>query len=121
VQGDAEDADAPGRVLDHGQDVSPGTARQVNGEEVAGQDRLGLRAQELRPGRTGPPRRGVEPHHLRRILRDYETHHNQHRPHRSLHGAAPLTPLTEPVDLEQYRVRRHTRAGGLINEYRLVA
>jgi transposase len=60
-------------------------------------------------------------HHLRRILSDYETHHNQHRPHRSLHGAAPLTPLPEPVDLGQYRVRRHTRVGGLINEYRLVA
>ncbi len=27
-------------------------------------------------------------HHLRRILRDYEIRHNQHRPHRSLHGAA---------------------------------
>jgi putative transposase len=58
-------------------------------------------------------------HHLRRILRDYESHHNQHRPHRCLHGAAPLKP--EPVDLEQYRVRRHSRVGGLINEYRLVA
>src|ERR1017187_8475061 len=34
-------------------------------------------------------------HHLRRILREYESHHNQHRPHRSLHVAAPLTPLTE--------------------------
>src|ERR1019366_1612971 len=30
---------------------------------------------------------------LRRIPREYEIHHNQHRPHRSLHGAAPLTPL----------------------------
>jgi putative transposase len=60
-------------------------------------------------------------HHLRRILRDYEIHHNQHRPHRSLHGAAPLQPLPEPVDLGQYRVRRHTRVGGLISEYRLVA
>jgi transposase len=60
-------------------------------------------------------------HHLRRILRQYETHHNQHRPHRCLHGAAPLTPLPEPADREQYRVPRHTRAGGLINEYRLVA
>jgi transposase InsO family protein len=58
--------------------------------------------------------------HLRRILREYETHHNQHRPHRSLHGAAPLKPLPEPVDLEQYRVRKQARAGGLINEYRLV-
>jgi transposase InsO family protein len=28
--------------------------------------------------------------HLRRILTDYEAHHNQHRPHRFLNGAAPL-------------------------------
>src|ERR1039458_4603220 len=27
--------------------------------------------------------------HLRRIPREYEIHHNQRRPHRSLHGAAP--------------------------------
>jgi hypothetical protein len=46
---------------------------------------------------------------------------NQHRPHRSLDAAAPLKPLTEPVDLDQYRVRRQARVGGLINEYRLVA
>ncbi len=52
---------------------------------------------------------------------NHETHHNQHRPHRSLHGAASLKPIPEPVDLEQYRVRRHARVGGLINEYRLVA
>jgi transposase InsO family protein len=59
--------------------------------------------------------------HLRRILGQYETHHNQHRPHRSLNAAAPLKPLPQPVDLEQHRVRRHTRVGGMINEYRLVA
>ena len=59
--------------------------------------------------------------HLRQILRQYETHHNQHRPHRSLHGAAPLKPLPEPVDLDQYRVRRDAHVSGLINEYRLVA
>ena len=58
--------------------------------------------------------------HLRRILHEYETHHNQHRPHRSLHGTAPLKPLPEPVDLGQYRVRRQARVGGLIGEYRLV-
>ena len=34
---------------------------------------------------------------------------------------APLKPLPEPVDLEQYRVRRHVRVSGMINEYRLVA
>jgi putative transposase len=59
--------------------------------------------------------------HMRRILRQYETHFNQHRPHRSLHGAAPLKPLPEPVDLYQYRVRKQAHVGGLINEYRLVA
>ena len=59
--------------------------------------------------------------HLRRILRDYEAHHNQHRPHRSLSGAAPLKPLPEPADLDLYRIRRQAQAGGLINEYRLVA
>jgi hypothetical protein len=59
--------------------------------------------------------------HLRRILHYYETHHNQHRPHRSLHGAAPLKPLPEPVHLDDYRVRRQARVGGLISEYHLVA
>ena len=32
--------------------------------------------------------------HLRRTLSHYESHHNQHRPHRSLDGAAPLKPAT---------------------------
>ncbi len=59
--------------------------------------------------------------HLRRILHDYETHHNQHRPHRSLRGAAPLKPLPDPVDLDRYRVRKHAHVSGLINEYRLIA
>jgi hypothetical protein len=72
-----------------------------------------------RPGRAVAPH--WDPDHLRRILRDYQTHHNQHRPHRSLHGAAPLKPLSEPVNLAHYRVRKHARVDGLINEYRLVA
>jgi putative transposase len=59
--------------------------------------------------------------HLRQILRDYENHHNQHRPHRSLHAAAQMKPLPEPVDLDQYRVRRQDRVGGMIGDYRLVA
>jgi len=57
--GDAEDADAPGRVLDYGQDVRLGAVEQVDGEEVACQDRLGLGAQELRPGWPGPSRGGA--------------------------------------------------------------
>jgi hypothetical protein len=47
MQRDSEDADVPGRVLDHRQDVGPGAIQLVDDEEVAGQDRLGLRTQEL--------------------------------------------------------------------------
>ncbi len=47
MEGDAEDADAPGRVLDYGQDVGLGAVEQVDREEVARQDRLSLGAQEL--------------------------------------------------------------------------
>jgi putative transposase len=49
--------------------------------------------------------------HLRQILRQYETHHNQHRSHRSLHGAAALKPLPEPADLGQYRIRKQAQVG----------
>jgi transposase len=58
--------------------------------------------------------------HLRRILRQYEIHHNQHRPHRSLGAAAPLKPLPQPAVLEQHRVRRRARVSGTIHEHRLV-
>jgi hypothetical protein len=38
---------APGCVLDCGQDVGLCTVEEIDDEEVAGQDRLGLGAQEL--------------------------------------------------------------------------
>jgi hypothetical protein len=38
-----------------------------------------------------------------------------------VHAAAPLKPLPEPIDLDQYSIRRRARVGGLIGEYRLVA
>jgi putative transposase len=41
---------------------------------------------------------------------------NHHRTHRSLHAAAPLQPLPEPVNHEQYHIRRQTRVGGLGSE-----
>jgi hypothetical protein len=47
MQSDPEDADAPSRVLDYGQDIGLGAVEQVDHEEVARQDRLGLGAQEL--------------------------------------------------------------------------
>jgi putative transposase len=60
--------------------------------------------------------------HLLRVLRDYEAHHNEHRPHRSLKQAAPLKEIPAPVsDLNAFRVHRHDRIGGVINEYTLAA
>ena len=60
--------------------------------------------------------------HLMTVLREYEDFYNTHRPHRTLKQAAPLRPLPNGVaDLEQFRVRRRNRVGGVIHEYRLVA
>ena len=47
TRGYAEDADAPGRVLYHGEDMGMGAVEQVGREEVAGQDCVGLGVQEL--------------------------------------------------------------------------
>ena len=44
MQGDSQDADAPGGVLDHGQDIGRGAVQQVGREEVARQDRFSLGA-----------------------------------------------------------------------------
>ena len=60
--------------------------------------------------------------HLRHILREYEAHHNGHRPHMALAGAAPGKPLPpEVADLRAFRTRRHDRVGGIIHEYRQAA
>jgi putative transposase len=59
--------------------------------------------------------------HLLHALREYETFYNQHRTHRTLHGAAFLRalpgPLTDPADLNRMRVRQHDRLGGIIRRY----
>ncbi|MEY9862948.1 hypothetical protein ABH935_008596 [Catenulispora sp. GAS73] len=62
------------------------------------------------------------PPHLMRLLREYEQHYNGHRPHRALGQAAPTRQLPDNViDLDDFRVRRRDRAGGVIHEYRQVA
>ena len=58
--------------------------------------------------------------HLLHVLREYEAHHNTHRPHRAPGQAAPLKPLPAAVaDLDSLRVRRRDRVGGIIGEYTL--
>ena len=91
VQGDPEDADAPGGVLDHGQDVSLSAVEQVRGEEIARQDRLGLGAQELRPGRVCSSRRGVDPG----ILQDFP--HGRRRYLRSQADQLTVDPAVSPA------------------------
>jgi putative transposase len=60
--------------------------------------------------------------HLMIVLREYEDFCNTHRPHRALKQAAPLRPLPDGVtSLDQFRIQRRDRAGGMIHEYRLVA
>src|ERR1039457_2309508 len=58
--------------------------------------------------------------HLMIVLREYEDFYNTHRPHRALKQAAPLRQLPDGItDLDQFRVQRRDRAGGVIHEYRL--
>jgi putative transposase len=60
--------------------------------------------------------------HLLKVLREYEAHHNEHRPHRALNQMAPLKAIPAPVtDLNACRARRHDRIGGVIHEYTLAA
>ena len=51
--------------------------------------------------------------HLRRILRNYETHHNTHRPHMALASAAPDKPFPpEITDPDAFRTRNTTDPAG---------
>ena len=59
--------------------------------------------------------------HLLYALREYERHHNDHRPQRGIANARPLRPLPDPIidpaTLTHLHIRRHDRLGGLLHEY----
>ena len=59
--------------------------------------------------------------HLLRALREFEAFYNHHRTHRTLHGAAPLRPLPQPISEPSRRdhltIRRRDRLGGILREY----
>ncbi|MER5915610.1 IS481 family transposase [Streptomyces sp. NPDC001982] len=61
--------------------------------------------------------------HLRHALREFERHHNAHRPHQAMHQAAPLRavpePITDPERVTRLDIRRNDRIGGVIHEYRV--
>jgi hypothetical protein len=58
--------------------------------------------------------------HLLHALGEFEAFYNQHRPHRTLHSAAPLRapePITGPDRLHRLDVHRSDRLGGILHEY----
>jgi hypothetical protein len=59
--------------------------------------------------------------HLLHALREFETFHNQHRPHQGIANARPLKPLpppiTEPDQIAHLNIRTTQRLGGTFNEY----
>ncbi len=56
---------------------------------------------------------------LARVLAEYESHYNGHRPHRALNQQPPMTDLPVlPDSGDRPAVRRTEVHGGLINEYR---
>ena len=59
--------------------------------------------------------------HAAAVLRAYERHYNEHRPHRTLDQAAPLRPLPHRPTTEVGDVRRVDRLGGLLRENQHVA
>jgi putative transposase len=63
----------------------------------------------------------INQQHATAVLRHYERHYNNHRPHRTLGQAAPQRPLPHDTRTEIYNVRRRDRLGGLIHEYQQVA
>jgi putative transposase len=58
--------------------------------------------------------------HLRKVLAEYASHFNGHRPHRALNHASPLRALPDPADAD-IKVIRRDRLGGLLHEYAQVA
>jgi putative transposase len=63
----------------------------------------------------------INQRHATAVLRQYELHYNDHRPHRALGQAAPLRPLPHHTTTEIHNVRRRDRLGGLLHEYRQAA
>ena len=63
----------------------------------------------------------INQRHAAAVLREFERHYNDHRPHRTLGQAAPLRPLPRRTTTEIHKIQRRDRLGGLIHEYQQVA
>ena len=63
----------------------------------------------------------INQRHATAVLRQYEHHYNDHRPHRTLGQAAPLRPLPHHTTTDTHDVQRRDRLGGLLREYQQAA
>jgi hypothetical protein len=61
------------------------------------------------------------PLHATTVLRTFEQHYNDYRPHRTLGQTAQVRPLTQRTTAETNTLRRRDRLGGLLHEYQQVA
>ena len=91
-------------------------------------DRRAPRANAIAERFVGPIRRElldrtliINQRHAAAALGEYQHHHKNHRPHRTLDQAAPLRPLPRPAPSETITVQRRDRLGGLLHEYQHVA
>jgi transposase InsO family protein len=63
----------------------------------------------------------INQRHAAAVLREFERHYNDHRPHRSLGQAAPARPLPNCAPPEIGKIQRRDRVSGLLHEYQHVA
>jgi hypothetical protein len=59
--------------------------------------------------------------HAATVLREFERHYNDHRPHRTLGQAAPSRSLPRRTPTDRRKIQRRDRLGGLIHEYQQAA
>jgi putative transposase len=59
--------------------------------------------------------------HLLHALRDFESFHNEHRPHQGIANARPLrslpAPITDSSELTHLHIHGRDRLGGVLREY----
>ena len=63
----------------------------------------------------------INQRHAAAVLREFQRHYNDHRPHRSLRQAAPLRPLPHRAATGICKIQRQDRVGGLLHGYQHVA
>jgi hypothetical protein len=63
----------------------------------------------------------INQRHAAAVLREFQGHYNDHRPHRSLGQAAPTRALPHHAPTEIPKIKRRDRLGGVLHEYQQAA